>query len=268
MLKYYFHFNIGHQISSEPIIERRYPGNAASQLRELTIVNNANNNNNNNQNINHGKDNRRRSLNSNNQHSQPTNNLNNIQESVNTFSINDELSSRTTNLNNLNNQNMQTNQNINLPILANNRRETQLNQLLTNTLMNVTESTNLNNLNSNSNLQSNFGGIMICSRCNCPYNNQREFALHLEFCGVLRNSRLMHNSIFEVLHLVHSLNRQLQVDSAGLSMFGLNQQEEPEESLNFLDWEYYTTATGHVIWKNAGPIHLKSINFYFFKTNY
>ena len=66
---------------------------------------------------------------------------------------------------------------------------------------------------------------------------------------------MMHHSINEILHLVQSLNRQLQSETH-FNLLSLLGQEEPEEASEYIDWRYYNTEDGATIWTNLGKITL------------
>lgn len=93
--------------------------------------------------------------------------------------------------------------------------------------------------------------VQYCSLCDRTYFTMIEYQQHFSTCGGFRNNQIMHNSINEILHLVHTLNRQLQVDNP-FTLLNILGQEEPEEATEYIDWTYIRTEDGSVIWKNRG----------------
>lgn len=95
--------------------------------------------------------------------------------------------------------------------------------------------------------------LHFCSMCSRSYISSLEYQNHFAYCSGLRSSQMMHHSINEILHLVQTLNRQLQSESHMnlLSMLG---QDDPEEATEYIDWRYYTTEDGHTIWTNLGKV--------------
>lgn len=94
----------------------------------------------------------------------------------------------------------------------------------------------------------------FCSLCYQSFSSQLLYQRHLTDCGGLRNTRTMHNSINEILHLVHSLNRQL--EDGPINLLSILGEEKPEESSDYFDWTHYKTEDGSVVWKNLGKVHL------------
>ena len=98
--------------------------------------------------------------------------------------------------------------------------------------------------------------IMHCNRCNYNFPNQREYNQHFNYCGVIRNNHEVHHSLAEILHLVNSLNRHLQNDNR-LALMALLGHDEPEECLEYFDWEYKNNS-----WIKTGKIQLSSKIFF------
>jgi hypothetical protein len=95
--------------------------------------------------------------------------------------------------------------------------------------------------------------IIHCNRCNDNFPNQRDFNQHFNYCGVIRTNHGVHHSLTEILHL---LNRHLQNDNT-LALMALLSHEEPEDCLDYIDWEYTRN-----MWKNVGKVHLTSIYYH------
>jgi hypothetical protein len=94
-----------------------------------------------------------------------------------------------------------------------------------------------------------------CNICSQQFNTASEYQLHFTYCGDFRNTRMMHNSINEILHLVDSLNRQLLTNNH-LNILTMLGMDDPEEATEYIDWIYYKTQDENVIWKKLGKVNI------------
>jgi hypothetical protein len=98
---------------------------------------------------------------------------------------------------------------------------------------------------------------LTCNACRYSFQNSREFDIHFGYCGAIRTNNMMHNRLSEILQLVNSLNRHLQGDGT-VSLLQMLGQEDPEEVVDYFDWEYSKTDNCETVWKKAGIINLNS----------
>jgi hypothetical protein len=94
----------------------------------------------------------------------------------------------------------------------------------------------------------------LCSLCNRSFWTNSEFRDHLPWCTGARN-QMVHSSLSDILNLVQSLNRQLHGE-VPLNILTLLGMEEPEENLEYIDWDYSCSIDSTVVWKNCGKVKL------------
>lgn len=120
-------------------------------------------------------------------------------------------------------------------------------------------SSSIYNSNRDNNRSSNPNGHHFCNRCNCHFGTMSQYRNHIPFClevrddgNINRNINEMHNSLNQILNLVHSLHSQLNSNGM-MAMLGYG---ECEEATEYFDWEFVKSKGIGGIWKNKGKVQL------------
>ena len=189
------------------------------------------------------------------------NNINNINNNINNevlnLSVNEEFPSDSnrkiplnphnfsnSNVDRINNQNELNNLNIQNNINNNNN----INNIYNN---NINNNNNLNESNDDSLTDRN---EHYCKICHQSFPSIREFQMHLPLCNEMqmqRNIRI-HNSLNEIIHMVHDFNQQLSNRNNNvISLLSLD--DEIQESNEYIDWVFNEKNR---VWINNGKIYL------------
>ena len=206
-------------------------GGKTQNNNEITLLNNPNN-----LNFNLQFQNQNEELNDN------INNLfnNNINNDVLNLSVNEEFPSDTNrkiplNPHNFSNSNVERNQNVNNQIIQN---------------INNNNNNNNNNLNESNDDSLTDRNEHLCKICHQSFPSIREFQMHLPLCNEMqmqRNIRI-HNSLNEIIHMVHDFNQQLSNRNNNVISL-LNFDDEIQESNEYIDWVFNEKNR---VWMNNG----------------
>ena len=207
-------------------------GGKIQNNNEITILNNPNNIN---FNIQYQNQNEELNDNINNIFN---NNINNINNDVLNLSVNEEFPSDTNrkiplNPHNFSNSNVERNQNVNNQIIQN-----------------INNNNNNNNLNDSNDDSLTDRNEHYCKICHQSFPSIREFQMHLPLCNEMqmqRNIRI-HNSLNEIIHMVHDFNQQLSNRNNNVISL-LNFDDEIQESNEYIDWVFNEKNR---VWMNNG----------------
>lgn len=120
-------------------------------------------------------------------------------------------------------------------------------------------SSSIENSNRNNSISSGY----FCNRCNSNFVTLTQYSNHIPFClevrdevNINRNINEMHNSLNQILNLVHSIHTQLNTNG----MMAILGYGECEEATEYFDWEFVKSEGIGIeiggVWKNNGKVKL------------